>query len=366
MNRFGKLRLGKPIIGKPENSLKILMETRKSYDDALPILAEEALKASATRVTIGEFAKKASVTHLTIGEFAKKALHLPIGEFVKEFDEEFARHVKPYRDISSISNWPCLNSRMESLRTPWVLPDIFDKPMVGFARLSRLSDAAHTAEPYSPPVAELVSDELGRAIEVLSGESASERDSAAVRAGLKPELIAFPPDTYGKVVLAAGFKFRFTKIQAPQAVESGDRDAEFHSIYWRIFTELEQSIRHIVEKTLIELDGTNWIRRRVPEPIRKRWEERQEEDRSFERPVYALIQYADFMELADIVGKSDNWDEAFKPIFRNRDDFITSLRRLHPVRKAIAHSRPLARADALTLVTEATRIFNFLGIRVLR
>lgn len=423
MNRFGKLRLGKPTIGKPEDSLKKLVETRKSYDDALRSLYDnplgkpfdiqgptealiksvEDLRASANiqrRLSqINSFvetlqqsidvrsqleeALKFSVTHATVGEFVKaldmqresiKALkyiadpYIPELQQIDYFAEEFARHVEPFKDIySSISDWQSsLNSRMESLRTPWILPNIFDKPMVGFARLSRLSDAAHTAEPYSPSVVELVSDELGSAIEILSGESANGRDSAAVRAGLKPELIAFPPDAYGKVVIAAGFEFHFTEIQAPQAVESGDRDAEFHWIHWRIFTELEQSIRYIVEKTLMKLDGTNWIRRRVPEPIRKRWKERQEEDRSFERPVYAPIQYADFMDLADIVGKSDNWDEAFKPIFRNREDFIASLRRLHPVRKAIAHSRPLGRADVLTLVTESTRIFSFLGIRVLR
>ena len=98
--------------------------------------------------------------------------------------------------------------------------------------------------------------------------------------------------------------------------------------------------------------------------MRKRWKERQEEDRSFGRPVYAPIQYADFMDLAHIVGQSNNWDEAFKPIFRDREDFMMSLRRLHPVRKAIAHSRPLGRSDVLTLVAEATRIFHVLGIRV--
>lgn len=99
--------------------------------------------------------------------------------------------------------------------------------------------------------------------------------------------------------------------------------------------------------------------------MRQRWEERQEEDRITGRPVYAAIQYADFMDLANIVGQSDNWKEAFQPIFRNREDFIVSLRRLHPLRKAIAHSRPLDRADVLTLINEATRIFSALGMRVL-
>ena len=98
--------------------------------------------------------------------------------------------------------------------------------------------------------------------------------------------------------------------------------------------------------------------------MRERWEDRQKEDRDAGRTVYDAIQYADFMDLAEVVGQSNNWREAFQPIFHNREDFIVSLRRLHPVRKAIAHSRPVGRVDVLTLVSEATRIFSALGMRV--
>ena len=65
------------------------------------------------------------------------------------------------------------------------------------------------------------------------------------------------------------------------------------------------------------------------------------------------------MDLETVVGRKDNWP-LFEPVLRNREDFCVSLRRLHPVRKAIAHSRPLCRADVLTLVSEATRIFGAL------
>ena len=136
-------------------------------------------------------------------------------------------------------------------------------------------------------------------------------------------------------------------------------------MHWRLLTELEQRLRHIVEKTLTELVGSNWIKQRVSQSVRQRWEERQENDRIAGRPVYATIQYADFMDLADVVGQTNNWDDVFQPIFQNREDFTVSLRRLHPVRKSIAYSRPLCRADVLTLVNEATRILGALGMRVL-
>lgn len=196
-------------------------------------------------------------------------------------------------------------------------------------------------------------------------DNASERDSTAVYADVNSALIAFPLPAHGEVVLAAGFNLSFTPMAAPQAIESGHSGAEFHPSHWQVLVELEQRLRCIVEETLSEKIGPSWIKKRIPQSMRQRWEERQEKDRTAGRSVYAAIQYSDFMDLADIVGRSDNWKEAFQPIFRNRDDFIASFRRLHPLRKAIAHSRPLDRADVLTLIDETTRIFRALGMYIL-
>ena len=84
------------------------------------------------------------------------------------------------------------------------------------------------------------------------------------------------------------------------------------------------------------------------------------------RTVYGLIQYADFMDLAHIIGQGNNWKEAFAPIFDSKEDVQISLRRLHPVRKAIAHGRPLGRSDVLTLVSEATRLLRAMGVNMLQ
>ena len=83
------------------------------------------------------------------------------------------------------------------------------------------------------------------------------------------------------------------------------------------------------------------------------------------RSVYAAIQYADFMDLFAVITRRDNWREVFQQVFRDRDDIKTAFCRLHPIRKAIAHGRPLSRIDTLTLVNETARIFNALGLTVL-
>lgn len=147
----------------------------------------------------------------------------------------------------------------------------------------------------------------------------------------------------------------------PQAIEAADPDAVYDSNHATLLSVLEQELRHLVEEKLRLIEGASWVKRRVSEPVRKQWAERQEEDRQSERPVYGLIHYADFMDLSDVITQSNNWREAFAIIFKNSEDLRVSLRRLHPVRKAIAHSRPLCRADVLLLVAEATGILKALG-----
>ena len=314
--------------------------------------------------------KTRSKRRLTIPakQFAEFQAQLAIpAKQLASLNAQLARIVEPWRaTFASVSAWKVsLIARMATLKTPWVLQDHPDQSIIGFAHLSRLSDAVHTKEPYSEPVGELIADELGAGVEAEQDDSPTSCDTAAIEAGLKPDIISFPPTAYSAVVFAAGFHFRFNPLPTPQAIESADPKAVSDPIYYQVMTELEQRLRSTVEERLKALEGEKWIRRRVPEQVRNRWRERQGEDRQAGQPVYAVIQYADFMDLADVIGQSDNWRDAFKPIFRVRDDLIMSLRRLHPVRKAIAHSRPLGRVHVLTLVSEATRIFNALGMRFL-
>jgi hypothetical protein len=290
---------------------------------------------------------------------------LPTVSAITSVSAQLARAIEPYQGaFASISAWEAnLVTRMMAVETAWALPDHLGQSMLGFARLSRLSEAVHTSEPFSEPVGDLVSGELGVGADADGAPIA--RDAAAVDAGLNPDLIAFPPAAYDRVLFAAGFEFRFAGAPVPQAVEAADHGAVFDPMHGLVLTEVEQRLRQLVEKRLQNLNGQKWISQRVSEAVRKRWMERQAEERAAGRPIYALVQYADFIDLADVIVQTNNWREAFESIFRNRDDFTVSLRRLHPVRKAVAHGRPLGRADFLTLVSEATRILGALGVRVL-
>ena len=242
---------------------------------------------------------------------------------------------------------------------------LFQRNAIRFTRLSNLSNIVHTEDPFSNSVAELLDRELGDANIAELSANANERDEAAMRAGLNPELIAFPRATYDRVLFSAGFTLSFASVPVPQALESPDIDATFNPQHWQLLNELEQRLRQEVEHRLEKLVGSHWAKQRIPQSVRRRWMDRQNQDRADGRTVYSAIQHADFMDLADVITRRDNWREAFQAIFRDPDDIAMSLRRLHPVRKALAHSRPLGRADVLTLVSEATRILRALGIEVL-
>ena len=238
---------------------------------------------------------------------------------------------------------------------------LFEKSNAGFSRLSHLSRIVKTEQPSFRTVSELVGDELGNVNPAALGEYINERDESAMHAAPDPELNCVRRANRETFIFNVGFELSIGTVPVPQAIQKPAADAEFNPQYWQIFNELEQRLRQFVEQHLKQLYGPNWTKQKVPQIVRERWLARQETDRATGRPVYADIQYADFIDLLDIITKRDNWREAFETTFGDPNDFSVSLRRLHPVRKALAHSRPLDRVDALTLVSEATRIFRALG-----
>ena len=137
-------------------------------------------------------------------------------------------------------------------------------------------------------------------------------------------------------------------------------------ISWIMFRDLERRLRFLVREQLHRLAGDKWLKQRVPFDVRQRWHARQDEDRAAHRQVHGEIEYADFMDLCQVIVRKDNWRDAFEAIFQNKEDINVSFYRLHPVRKALGHSRQLSKLDVLTLFAETSRIVDKLKARRLR
>ena len=196
-------------------------------------------------------------------------------------------------------------------------------------------------------------------------KSAILADSIAHMRNADPESIASDDTNVGNFIFRTEFSLSVELAPIPQAIGSTDSCATFDPKHWFLLTQLEQRLRLLVEQKLEELAGPKWIKRRTSEAVRERWFRRQSDDRDSGRSVYLTIQYADFMDLADVIVQKNNWRDAFHQIFPDKAEIEVSLHRLHPIRKAIAHSRPLGRADVLTLISESNRIFGWLRIWVL-
>lgn len=288
---------------------------------------------------------------------------LPTAKAMSAFTDSAALAIRPLRaHFKDISEWQSsVSQRMATIAVPWAMEEHLGVSVVGFARISRLHDLAASTEPFGKASVEIFDEELGAPVPYEYDDD--NRDAAAIDAGLNPEVVAFPDEAYPPVLFSAGFEFRVERL-APIRSDKGDASGAFDPQHNALWNQVENRLRSLVARELRQFVGEQWDRSRVPGTTRQRWLERRDKDRSERGDSYELIFYADFMDLSEIICRRDNWKDLFQRFFVSKEDFQVSMSRLHPVRKALGHSRPLARADQLILFSEATRILNALGVKL--
>lgn len=271
------------------------------------------------------------------------------------------------RDLPAIASiGDSLREYLGSLNTSYILPEFPRASIFGFGRLTNLSNTIHTESPYASTVNETVAEEIGAGIDVETAEGLTDpldRDTAAIEAGLQAELVAFPPSGYSQVLYEAKFQLSIptagiisasTRRTAPDTMPSAE--------YYELLIEVESHLRNLIVQRLFQIEGNKWIKRRVPEDIRKRWNERIGKERALRRNILRPIDYSDFADLMHIICRADNWREAFETVFNDKNELQVSFGRLMPVRNAIGHARPLGMSDILFLISESTRILSALGV----
>jgi hypothetical protein len=122
--------------------------------------------------------------------------------------------------------------------------------------------------------------------------------------------------------------------------------------YYTILAELENTLRQCIMTELGKL-SQNWWKERVPQGVRATCEARKKEGDLpypwFSSREYDPICYADFHDYVTVIKKHDNWEQAFKRIFKDIEIVSGKLRELEPMRNKIAHSRDL-QADEVDLL----------------
>ena len=259
---------------------------------------------------------------------------------------------------------PELRSSLARLRVMPELPEM-RSALESLRVMPELSGASSTLErlrvtPELLDVDGIVGELPAVPVDLIDGE-----DTGGMGANVDSSSTPLSPSSCDQLMLRVEFELRLDLAPVPRPIESSVPNASPDPRHGMVLCELERRLRIVVRDHLSSFIGPDWVRQRVPEDVRERWHKRQDEERADGRPVHDLIEYADFMDLPKIIAQSDNWRDVFQSIFHDRSEVAATFRRLNPIRKALAHSRPLSRTDVLTLTAETSRILGRLRIQVL-
>lgn len=158
-------------------------------------------------------------------------------------------------------------------------------------------------------------------------------------------------------------------FEKPVELESFDDETQndyeitnfkFNNEAYRFLCNLETYLRYLITKRIIEPNEKN-LGSKIPQDVLSRWEERKRHDTLSE---YNLIDYSDFTDLKIIFEKGKN-KNLFKDIFNDEEyrALITKLHELDPIRKKIAHFRPVTENEFNRLVMYHDDIFLIVNAR---
>ena len=148
-----------------------------------------------------------------------------------------------------------------------------------------------------------------------------------------------------------------------QFISEQNEDFLFNFEAYEHLYDLERYLRCLIQVRIIEPNKSN-LENKIPPEMIEEWKSRKEEEEK--NPLidgnYELIDYSDFTDLEHIFEKGRNY-KLFEDII-NQEHFKAVISKLHemdPIRKKIAHSRPLSKKefDRLILYTEdISKIFK--------
>lgn len=135
-----------------------------------------------------------------------------------------------------------------------------------------------------------------------------------------------------------------------------DIDDDGNVTAYRLLMHLEHALRQLIRIALEDVFGPKWWKQQVPPDVRDKCDAKLQEAIAAGAEDTHPIDYADFTDYEKIICRSDNFKQAFRPIFGRVEDVRESLQRLHPVRLICMHSRIVRGADLILVQFEAPRI----------
>ena len=249
-----------------------------------------------------------------------------------------------------------LRTEVLAIETPWVRADRPELALEGYAAFRGLTDLVARTAPGTPRVAERVREEFGDYRKSKPEEDVAE-DAMLARGlrlarGFDMRLSSLPMALVGSIFVPFGMT-----VEAPPDADEDELDL----VITTMARQLERKLRAFIAAAMVRYVGPKWIRQRVHSNSRDEWERRRQVDIDAGRAPGELFDYADFGDYRAIIERNDNWQEIFKPIFKNKVSIGETLSRLATIRNPVAHVRPLTVEDLLILRVEGRRIYVWIG-----
>ena len=121
---------------------------------------------------------------------------------------------------------------------------------------------------------------------------------------------------------------------------------------------LERGLRKFIDQAMTAQYGADWPKKRLPPKVLEAWEFKKSRAESDGVVLTMFIDVADFSDYVDIICRKDHWREIFQVCFKRPESVRESFQRLHPIRVATMHSRPVTKADELYTLAETMRLLS--------
>ena len=139
---------------------------------------------------------------------------------------------------------------------------------------------------------------------------------------------------------------------------------EENIIAYKYLYEIEIAHRELIIFCLQDLHGPKWYKSRLPGDVLEKYKKGIQYEHSINwsnfiphHPIY----YIDFSDLKKIILRRDNWDSAFKKIFKNKEIFSGSITEIEFIRNKIAHNRIISNNDLKILESSHTKFIQMIG-----
>lgn len=256
---------------------------------------------------------------------------------------------------------------MADMKSPWL---DFQNQLGSISALTELHGIGHvlaTMPSFDDNVTAALRLDLGDWRGPLALDPSALLDQVArsefyVARGFDPELTAFPAPAFRDGLASAGLYD--AGEQADDKIDGEDADAAFmrtNEAHDRLM-RFEYRLRVFIDEAMTVAVGPDWIRHRVPEPMRTAWTEKKNRGLAAGEAEQPLIAYADFTDYVAIIIRKDNWRDVFGAMLQHKPSVEESFRRLYPVRICTMHARPITQDDALFLLVEIKRLSRAMGL----